>query len=160
MWLGQQHVKRAIIVAAVQGHVLRVEFDGNVISDYDNYVKPYAHQFDVTVTSDDRYTADMYITLPIPQPDVLVRETHSELPIEFYKDQISRAKDIVKLVRFDVSQSKSLLTNILRQYQLTQWQYEMLISIAKSIAALAETHEVSPVHIAEAVLYIKSNKQE
>ena len=151
-WLGQRHVKRAIHVAAVQDHTLKVELDGKVRDDFEIYVTAYAYEFDCKVLS--WGTADMYITLPTPQPDLLLKEKHNELPVDYYRDQISAAKLRVKTVTYNLQAHRSLLTNMLKQYKLSQWRFQVLIDIAKSIAALAEVDEVNAAHFAEAILYI------
>ena len=181
---GQEHVKRAIEVALVQRHELTIMCEGSR-RDVEHLIMPLLEQLDhpfilldpclcgfygsVTrecvctqseIMNHQRYNARitpaMYIVYPRTSYEKLTSSRLGE-PLDAMMGRVERAmKELPDILQLDQS-AQSLLNAAMKQLDFDQYQYDTVIEIAHSIAALAsrQSNMISVAHIAEAIQYVR-----
>jgi predicted ATPase with chaperone activity len=183
---GQEHVKRALEVAAVLNHSMTIYTEATEL-DASNYVVPLgialgllessfyimrpcycgnlgsvelsctctAHMLDTYRMDVVHRNTDMYTVLPMPTYEKLTSERLGE-PLEVIKARVERAKKNVKNIGTQLDGAGlSLMKAAVRQLALTQYTYDKVLEVSRSIAALANVDSISAAHLAEAFQYRK-----
>jgi predicted ATPase with chaperone activity len=181
---GQEHVKRALEVAAVLNHSITIYCEGTEL-DAINYVVPIgialglldssfyimrpcycgnlgsvelsctctAHMLDTYRMDVVHRNTDMHIVLPIPTYEKLTSTRLGE-PLEAIKARVERAKKNVKNIGVELDGAgQSLMKAAVRQLALTQYTYDKVLDVSRSIAALANVDSIGAAHLAEAFQY-------
>jgi len=181
---GQEHVKRALEVAAVLNHSMTIYTEGTEL-DATHYVVPLgialglldssfyimrpcycgnlgsvelsctctAHMLDTYRMDVVHRSTDMYTVLPMPTYEKLTTERLGE-PLEAIKARVDRAKKNVKNIGTQLDGAGlSLMKAAVRQLALTQYTYDKVLEVSRSIAALANADSIGAAHLAEAFQY-------
>ena len=183
---GQEHVKRALEVAAVQNHSMTIYTEGTEL-DAAHYVVPLgialglldssfyimrpcycgnlgsvelsctctAHMLETYRMDVVHRNTDIHTMLPMPTYEKLTSERLGE-PLEVIKARVERAKKNVKNIGTQLDGAGlSLMKSAVRQLALTQYAYDKVLEVSRSIAALANVDSIGAAHLAEAFQYRK-----
>lgn len=178
---GQEHIKRALEVAAVNNHTVRVTTVG-CHEDGLHLIVPAADVFSIPIAiirscfcgnlgdaeltcfcneNDHREYArtkglnsfDIEVDMPRVSYEKLTSDRLSE-PTDTIRERVDRARAFLPKVTTNLDAAgASLMKAACRQLVFTQTQYEKTLDVARSIAALAGTKEIHVAHLAEAVQY-------
>jgi predicted ATPase with chaperone activity len=158
--IGQEHVKRAIEVAAVQDHMLTLVVEDGA-QEHAEKAKQFAHLLGVKncilLHGDYAIATDNSVQTQIGKPSKR-RPDFYHMPVEAYVTRISAAKKKIK----KIPQTKELqpgtrafLNAAIRQLDMTEHHVQHMLTVARSILALdyPKVVNLTGVHIAEAVQY-------
>lgn len=178
---GQEHIKRALEVAAVNNHTVRITTVG-CHEDGLHLIVPAANVFSIPIAiirscfcghfgdaeltcfcSDDDHreyartkqlnSFDIEVEMHRTNYEKLTSDRLSE-PTDAIRERVERAQKFLSKVTTNLDATGvSLMKAACRQLVFTQTQYERTLDVARSIAALAGTKEIGAAHLAEAIQY-------
>jgi predicted ATPase with chaperone activity len=151
---GQEVVKRAVEVAAVQQHYLLFLPDTNAERDAQKYGLALCDAVKVQgLVGSDPFHYDVTVRYPAITLEKLMSTKLGE-PLTAVQARIDAARVMVNDVPPTLDNAGlALMKAAIRQLNFDQTAFDSTISIARSIAALAGVTRIGPAHLAEAVQY-------